>query len=102
MTRTTGAGSVIGIGLLSGRVGGHRQPDGDRGPEMDAGAVGIDFSAIGADERFRDPQAEARAGGGRGVARTAEKTVAELRAFLLGETDAGVAHRKNQAMAVAL
>src|ERR1700730_6802648 len=92
MTRTTGAGSVIGIGLLLRRVGCHRKLDGDHGSEIDAGAVGLDPAAVGADERFGDPQAQARAGRGRGVARAAEKPVAELRAFLLRETGAGVAH----------
>src|SRR6202030_962254 len=74
MTRTTGAGSVIGIGLLLRRVGCHRQLDGDHGSEIDAVAVGLDPPAVGADEGFGDPQPEAGAGGGGGMAGGAGKT----------------------------
>src|SRR4030081_122516 len=102
MTRTTGAGSVIGIGLLLRRVGCDRQSDGDRASQIDAGAVGLEFSALVADEGCCNPQAEPRAGRGRGVAGAAEEPVAELRAFLVGEADAGILDGKQQAVAVAL
>src|SRR4029077_13455381 len=101
-TRTTGLTSVIGTDLGLARRCCEGQKDRHRGAVICAGAHGLDLAAIGGDEGFGNPQAQAGAGGRGRVAGAAEKPLADLRALLRRQPDALVPHRQHDVAAVAL
>ena len=74
----------------------------DRGAAVDAVAFDLDLAAVGGDEGIGDPQAEAGARGGRGVARPAEEAAADLALFLAGEPGAAIVDREHDGLAVGM
>ena len=68
---------------------------------VDTLALDFDLAAIGGNESVGDPQSEAGAGGGRGMARPAEKAAADQLLFLAGQAGAAVVDREHDRMSVA-
>src|SRR5687767_11948576 len=98
-TRTTGEGSVIGVGL--GLRSGQRQMNGYHSSEVRACAFGLHGSTVGAGEGLRDPQAQAGTGGDGRVASGAKEALADTRLLVLGQAGALVVDRQHHVAAVA-
>ena len=79
----------------------NRQMDRHRRAAVGAFALDLDLAAVGGDEGVGDPQSEARARRGGGMARAAEEALADLVLLLAGQAGAAIVHREHDGLPVA-
>src|SRR5512139_699728 len=97
-TSTIGAGSLICIAFHLRYCGlRHRQVDRNQRSQAGALADGVHLTIIGGDKGIGDPQPQAGAAGGGGVALAAHESVPHFRMFGRGQSSAFVTHADDQA-----